>query len=79
MRSTLPPAPASALPAERRGAVVGRFCHGCMSVYPRWARRHAGKPLAGRDHVASTCAYEGREFTDGASWWEPAVDERATA
>ena len=67
-------APASALAPERRGAVVGRFCHGCRSIYPLHAERHHGKPAFGRDHVASTCSFEGRAFTAGESWWEPAVE-----
>ncbi len=79
MRSVSPPAPASALPAERRGPVVGCFCHGCSSVYPRFARRHAGKPAFGRDHLASTCPYEGRDFAEGAAWWEPAVEPLASS
>jgi hypothetical protein len=67
------PAPESSLPKERRGPVVGRFCKGCHSVYPRFAARHSGKPEYGRDHVGATCSYEGRAFEAGADWWEPAV------
>lgn len=67
-------APASALPPERRGAVVGRFCHGCRSIYPLHAEWHQGKPAFGRDHVASTCSWEGLAFAPDASWWEPAVE-----
>ena len=67
-------APQSALPPERRGEVVGRFCRGCGSVYPLHAARHSGRPSFGRDHVASTCSYEGREFVPEAVWWEPAVE-----
>jgi len=67
-------APESSLPAERRGRVVGRFCHGCRSIYSPLARRHAGKPVYGRDHVAAPCANEGRAFEPGADWWEPAVE-----
>lgn len=74
MRLATPPAPASALPEERRGPVVGCFCHGCASVFPLFARRHAGRPAFGRDHVASTCPYEGSAFVAGAAWWEPAVE-----
>lgn len=70
----VPSAPVSSLPPERRGAVVGRFCLGCHSVYPRYARRHAGKPTYGRDHVSSPCAHEGEIFTDDAEWWEDAVE-----
>jgi hypothetical protein len=74
MRHVPVSAPASALPEERRGRDVGRFCHGCHSVYPLFAPRHRGKPTRGRDHVASPCAYEGREFEPEAGWWEPAVE-----
>ena len=66
-------APASSLPPERRGEVVGRFCRVCASVYPLHRLRHAGKPMVGRDHIASPCAHEGDRFADGADWWEPAV------
>jgi hypothetical protein len=74
MNPLSPPAPASALPPERRGRVVGRFCRSCKAVYPRFAARHAGRPEHGRDHVAAPCAYEGMEFAAGAAWWEPAVE-----
>ena len=74
MNEMPPSAPQSALPPERRGPVVGRFCHGCRSVYPRFAARHAGKPAFGRDHIGSPCSYEGMEFATDASWWEPAVE-----
>ena len=67
-------APASALPPERRGEVVGRFCRSCRSVYPLYAERHSGKPAFGRDHVASPCSWEGRAFVADADWWEPAVE-----
>jgi hypothetical protein len=71
----LPPsAPESALAPERRGRIVGRFCHGCRSVYPLFSARHTGKPSFGRDHVGSPCAYEGAEFSAAASWWESAVE-----
>jgi hypothetical protein len=70
----LPSSPASSLPAERRGEIVGRFCHGCHSIYPRYARRHAGKPSYGRDHVSSPCAHEGEMFAEDAGWWEAAVE-----
>ncbi len=72
-------APLSSLPAERRGRTVGRFCKSCQSVYPLFAARHAGKPTFGKDHVASTCAHEGRPFEEGADWWEPAVEVLAAA
>lgn len=74
MYRQVPSAPASILPAERRGRIVGRFCHGCHSVYPRFAKRHSGKPAFGRDHVASACPHEGERFVEGADWWEPAVE-----
>lgn len=67
-------APASTLPEERRGAVLGRFCKSCGSVYPRFAARHKGKPMYGKDHVATPCSHEGDEFLAGESWWEPAVE-----
>lgn len=74
MLHTVASAPASTLAPERRGRPVGRFCKGCQSVYPLLAARHAGKPEHGRDHVGSPCSYEGREFSPGAGWWEPAVE-----
>lgn len=67
-------APESQLPSERRGKVLGRFCSACGSFYPLHCARHAGKPMLGKDHVASTCAHEGDEFTVGEGWWEPAVE-----
>jgi hypothetical protein len=67
-------APYSALPEERRGPEVGRFCKGCASVYPLHAARHAGKAMFGRDHNVSPCAYEGRVFAPDAAFWEPAVE-----
>ena len=67
-------APRSALPPERRGRVLGRFCHGCGAVYSEFARRHEGKPILGRDHVASPCSHEGEPFDPGEPWWEPAVE-----
>ena len=66
-------APASSIPEERRGPVAGRFCKACGGVYPRYAGHHAGKPMYGKDHVASPCTYEGDEFVAGAPWWEPAL------
>jgi hypothetical protein len=67
-------APESSLPPERRGRVVGRYCRTCASVYPLHAGAHRGKPVHGKDHVASTCACEGRPFAPGEPWWEPAVE-----
>jgi hypothetical protein len=67
-------APQSRVPAERRGHVVGRYCHGCNQVYPLQRAMHTGDPIAGRDHVASTCPYEGWAFEPGAKWWESAVE-----
>lgn len=66
-------APASAIPTERRGPVVGRICKVCYETYPPTRLHHSGKPLYGKDHVASPCAHEGDEFTPGEDWWEPAV------
>ena len=68
------PAPSSQLPEERRGRVLGRFCHGCNSVYPLHRGKHSGKPSYGRDHIASPCAHEGEPFEPGATWWELAVE-----
>ena len=67
-------APASRIPEERRGHLVGRFCHGCNQVFPLQRRQHSGDPIHGRDHVASPCPYEGAVFEADASWWEPAVE-----
>lgn len=67
-------APASRIPDERRGHLLGRFCHGCNQVFPLQRRQHSGDPIHGRDHVASPCPYEGSAFEPGASWWEPAVE-----
>ena len=67
-------APASRLAEQRRGHVIGRFCHGCNQVFPLQRGVHSGDAIAGRDHVASTCPYEGWRFEVGASWWEPAVE-----
>jgi hypothetical protein len=66
-------APASQIPEDRRGRTIGRFCHVCASIYPLHRERHAGRPLYGRDHIASPCAHEGDLFEPGADWWEPAV------
>jgi hypothetical protein len=74
-----PAAPQSSLPPERRGRVVGRFCHGCHEVYPLFAGRHEGKPNQGRDHVGSPCSHQGESFAEGAEWWEPAVEVLAAA
>lgn len=65
--------PASRVPAERRGKVGGRFCRSCQQLYPLHRGRHVGKPLYGKDHVASPCMHEGEAFS-GADWWEPAVE-----
>jgi hypothetical protein len=67
-------APESSIPPERRGRVVGRFCRSCSAVYRLHGARHRGKPIHGKDHVASTCAHEGEEFSPGDPWWEPAVE-----
>jgi len=67
-------APASRVAEDRRGAVVGRYCNSCHAIYPRLRQRHAGKPVYGRDHLATTCVHEGEEFAEGAAWWEPAVE-----
>jgi hypothetical protein len=66
-------APASRIPAARRGPVLGRFCLTCGGVYALHQAVHAGKPIHGEDHVGSPCAHEGDAFTPGEDWWEPAV------
>lgn len=67
-------APQSQLPEERRGRPIGRFCKVCGSIYPLHRRLHRGKPMYGRDHIASPCSHEGDVFEEGAAWWEPAVE-----
>lgn len=67
-------APASSLPAERRGAVTARFCKVCGEFYPLHRARHSGKPMYGRDHIAAPCAHQGDEFEPGAAWWESGVE-----
>jgi hypothetical protein len=67
-------APMSRVSPERRGAVVGRYCHGCNQVFRLHLAMHSGDPIYGRDHVASTCPYEGWTFEPDGSWWEAAVE-----
>jgi hypothetical protein len=67
-------APQSQVPPERRGRVMGHFCLVCASVYSLHGATHKGRPVYGRDHIASTCAHEGDVFAPGESWWEPAVE-----
>jgi hypothetical protein len=67
-------APKSRVPAERQGRVVGYFCLVCSSIFPLHRARHSGKPVYGRDHVASSCAHEGDRFEPGANWWDNAVE-----
>lgn len=67
-------APQSQLPEDRRGRVVGRFCHGCGSIYPDHSGKHVGKPVYGKDHISAPCSEEGKVFAPGAAWWEPAVE-----
>lgn len=67
-------APQSLLPDERRGRAIGRFCKVCGAMYPVHRRMHRGKPMYGRDHIASPCSHEGDVFEEGAAWWEPAVE-----
>ncbi len=69
-----PAAPASQIAPERRGAATARFCHGCQQLYPLLRARHVGRPIYGRDQVASACSYESLPFEPGASWWEEAVE-----
>jgi hypothetical protein len=66
--------PASRVPADRRGKVGGRFCRSCQQFYPLHRGRHVGKPLFGKDHVASPCMHEGEAFEVATDWWEPAVE-----
>ena len=74
MYRQLEAAPRSQLADERRGRVVGRFCRACGNLYPEYRARHTGKPLYGKDHVASPCSHEGDAFAAGEDWWEPAVE-----
>lgn len=67
-------APKSRVAAERQGRVVGYFCLVCGSIYPLHRARHSGRPVYGRDHVASPCAHEGDRFEPGADWWDDAVE-----
>jgi hypothetical protein len=67
-------APAGQVPEARRGRTIGRFCLVCSSIYPLHRAAHTGKPMYGRDHVASPCAHEGEPFEPGAPWWQPAVE-----
>ena len=67
-------APQSQVPPERRGRVLGHFCLVCASVYSLHGATHKGRPVYGRDHIASTCAHEGDVFAPRESWWEPAVE-----
>ena len=67
-------APASSLPEERRGPVVGRLCKSCGAIYPRFAGSHKGKPMYGKDHISTPGSHEGDAFADGETWWEPAVE-----
>jgi hypothetical protein len=69
-----PAAPLSQVPPDRRGRVMGHFCLICASLYPLHRATHSGRPVYGRDHIASPCAHEGDTFTSGESWWEPAVE-----
>lgn len=67
-------APLSQLTEQRRGRIVGRFCHTCGSIYPLHRATHSGKPVYGKDHISSTCAHEGESFEPSGPWWEPAVE-----
>ena len=67
-------APQSQLPEERQGRTIGRFCRVCGSIYPLNRRHHRGKPMYGRDHIASPCTHEGEAFEPGENLWEPAVE-----
>jgi hypothetical protein len=67
-------APQSQIPEARQGRTIGRFCLVCGTIYPLHRGRHTGKPMYGRDHIASPCAHEGDVFSPGETWWEPAVE-----
>ena len=69
-----PAAPASQVPPERRGRVMGHYCLICASLYPLHRATHTGRPVYGRDHIASPCTHEGDVFEPGAGWWEPGVE-----
>ncbi|HEX2645446.1 MAG TPA: hypothetical protein VHU81_20775 [Thermoanaerobaculia bacterium] len=66
--------PRSQISEDRQGRTVGQFCKVCGTIYPLHRGRHTGKPMYGRDHIASPCAHEGDLFVPGADWWEPAVE-----
>ena len=67
-------APYSRVQEGRRGALLGRFCHGCNQIFPLQRRLPAGDPIYGRAFVASTCPSEGGAFEEGGDWWEAAVE-----
>ena len=69
-----PVAPQSQVPPERRGPEMGYYCLVCASLYPLHRATHTGRPVYGRDHIASPCAHEGDVFAPGAAWWEPGVE-----
>ena len=74
-----PAAPLSQVPPDRRGRVMGHYCLICASLYPLHRATHTGRPVYGRDHIASPCTHEGDVFEPGASWWEPGVEVLAAA
>jgi hypothetical protein len=53
---------------------MGHYCLICASLYPLHRATHTGRPVYGRDHIASPCTHEGDVFEPGASWWEPGVE-----
>jgi hypothetical protein len=53
---------------------MGHYCLICASLYPLHRATHTGRPVYGRDHIASPCTHEGEVFEPGASWWEPGVE-----
>jgi hypothetical protein len=67
-------APRNQIPEERQGRTIGRFCLVCGMIYPLQRARHSGRPMYGRDHIASPCAHEGEKFQAEAPWWQPAVE-----
>ena len=74
-----PAAPLSQVPPDRRGRVMGHYCLICASLYPLHRATHTGRPVYGRDHIASPCTHEGDVFEPGASWWEPGIEVLSAA
>lgn len=71
-----PLAPISSVDSTRHGRLAGRFCRACGEFYPLLRSFHTGKPLHGKDHIASPCSHHGEAFAPGVDWWEFAVEVR---